>query len=260
MAANRARVPSPLAPVPGFALHPTPEYRDYIDMNDCPLRIRARHVRITAMLGACLLAVSLWILPYDGAVTRYFYEEIFYGSSVVRTLARTAEKFAEEYGITITLLSILIFDRKQGWRKFVMVGMILLTCALVVTSSKMVVGRERPRVSEFETVVHGPRRGVGGGSRYHSYPSGHTTAAFTLAVATACAYRWTAGPMLFLAAMTGFSRIVTGYHFPTDVLAGAFLGTLIALVCVATGQPHGWTLRFQQWVWRRLGFTKPSVP
>lgn len=210
------------------------------------------------MLAACLLALSLWILPYDGAVTRYFYEGIFQHSPLVRLLARTAEKFAEEYGITITLLLILVLDRKQGWRKFVMVGMILLTSALVVTSSKMVVGRERPRVSQFETVVHGPARGVRGGSRYHSYPSGHTVAAFTLAVATACAYRWTAGPMLFLAAMTGFSRIVTGYHFPTDVLAGAFLGTLVALACVATGQPHGWTLRFQQGVWRRIGLGVPT--
>lgn len=205
------------------------------------------------MLAAWILALSLWMLPYDGGVTRHFYEGVFQTSPLVRTLARTVEKFAEEYGITLTLLSILLFDRKHGWQKFVMVGMILLTSTLVVTTSKMMVGRERPRVSQFETVVHGPARGVRGGGRYHSYPSGHTMAAFTLAVATACAYRWAAAPMLLLAAMTGFSRIVTGYHFPTDVLAGACLGTLVALGCVATGQPHGWTLQFQRWVWRKVG-------
>lgn len=225
-----------------------------------PIALRIGHAKLVAMLLAWLLAVSLWILPYDGAVTRYFYEGVFQDSPLVRTLARTVEKFAEAWGITLTLLSILFLDRKHGWRKFVMVGMIMVTSALVIISSKMVVGRERPRVSQFETVVHGPARGVRGGGRYHSYPSGHTTAAFTLAVATACAYGWAAAPILLLAAMTGFARIVTGYHFPTDVLAGAFLGTLVALVCAGLGQPHGWTLQFQAWVWRRLGLDKDRQP
>ncbi len=61
----------------------------------------------------------------------------------------------------------------------------------------------------------------------HSFPSGHTCAAF----AAACAWRpylskkW-GNIALACAALMGFSRLYVGVHFPTDVLAGALVGCL----------------------------------
>lgn len=63
----------------------------------------------------------------------------------------------------------------------------------------------------------------------HSFPSGHTCAAF----AAACAWRpylsktW-GNIALICAALMGFSRLYVGVHFPTDVLAGALVGCLCA--------------------------------
>jgi undecaprenyl-diphosphatase len=66
-----------------------------------------------------------------------------------------------------------------------------------------------------------------------SFPSGHTTIAF--AAATVLSYyrpRWT--PAFFLLAVAiGFSRVYVGVHYPLDVIAGAVLGTLIALLMLA---------------------------
>ena len=63
-----------------------------------------------------------------------------------------------------------------------------------------------------------------------SFPSGHATTAFALATLLSLWYpRWTA-VWLFLATGVGWSRIVLGSHFPSDVLGGAALGVAVVLV------------------------------
>lgn len=62
-----------------------------------------------------------------------------------------------------------------------------------------------------------------------SFPSGHTLASFEGAVSVWLYHRRWGTVLLVLAAVIGFSRLYLFVHFPTDVLAGAVLGTLIAV-------------------------------
>lgn len=109
-----------------------------------------------------------------------------------------------------------------------------ITSALVSFSIKFVVGRERPYVVDPKTGAsnahrfYGPfSKPAGGASDNQSFPSGHTTAAFSAATVYALEYRnkpWV--PVLAYSAATliGLSRISENKHWATDVLAGAALG------------------------------------
>jgi len=57
-----------------------------------------------------------------------------------------------------------------------------------------------------------------------SFPSGHTAAAFLMATVVSNFFPLV-GPFFFAwATAVGFARIYLGVHYPTDVLAGIFLG------------------------------------
>ncbi|WP_440874479.1 phosphatase PAP2 family protein [Thalassotalea sp. PLHSN55] len=61
-----------------------------------------------------------------------------------------------------------------------------------------------------------------------SFPSGHTMAAFLLAGLSVSVLGGHAYPIYLWAIAVGSSRVILGVHFPTDILAGALIGTLIA--------------------------------
>ncbi len=61
-----------------------------------------------------------------------------------------------------------------------------------------------------------------------SYPSGHTSMAFSMGETLARLVPEKAAPLLARAARYGQSRIVCGQHFRSDVSAGQMLGLLIA--------------------------------
>ena len=66
----------------------------------------------------------------------------------------------------------------------------------------------------------------------YSFPSGHTSSAFAAGVAILCYNRKSGIPMTLFAFLIGFTRIYVGVHYTTDVIAGAVVGTVYALMGV----------------------------
>ena len=62
-----------------------------------------------------------------------------------------------------------------------------------------------------------------------SFPSGHTAGAFVFAYLIASFYPFFALPAYMGAAMIGVSRVLLGVHYPSDIIAGALLGSLCAI-------------------------------
>ena len=68
--------------------------------------------------------------------------------------------------------------------------------------------------------------------RVHSFPSGHATTAFAMALIMAHIINmktWSVILPLF-ALLAAYSRVYLGQHFPTDILAGMCVGALSAIL------------------------------
>jgi membrane-associated phospholipid phosphatase len=66
----------------------------------------------------------------------------------------------------------------------------------------------------------------------HSFPSGHTTTAFTMALIMAHMINKKFWSLILpaLALLAGYSRVYLAQHFPTDVLAGMCIGIVSAIL------------------------------
>ncbi|HEY9122721.1 MAG TPA: phosphatase PAP2 family protein [Bacteroidales bacterium] len=107
--------------------------------------------------------------------------------------------------------------------KAIAIGASLAVAEGFAYALKYTVKRKRP----FETYDYICKKLDGGDP---SFPSGHTTAAFSTATSLSLAYpKWyVIAPSYVWATSVGYSRIHLGVHYPSDVLAGAVLGTASA--------------------------------
>lgn len=76
----------------------------------------------------------------------------------------------------------------------------------------------------------------------YSFPSGHTTSSFAAATVIGLKYSLQLKnkkfrliyPLIAFAAVIGFSRIYIGVHYPFDVIFGALIGIICALIVLKT--------------------------
>ena len=96
----------------------------------------------------------------------------------------------------------------------------------ITTGLKYAVNRTRPFVTypviEKEMAAGSP-----------SFPSGHTSDAFSTATSVSLAFpKWyVVAPSFLWACSVGYSRMDLGVHYPSDVLAGAIIGAGTSYLC-----------------------------
>lgn len=112
--------------------------------------------------------------------------------------------------------------------EYLYIGFQLLISLAIIQSIvhiiKVIVKRTRPYEVEEGLNTYGIIM------KDYSFPSGHTSASFTLATVISLNSPNLAIPAYIYASIVGLSRIYLGVHYPSDVLFGGLFGTIMSFI------------------------------
>jgi len=130
--------------------------------------------------------------------------------------------------VWVPIVAALVAARRLPWQAIVQLALALILTSFVVDRIlKPMVDRTRPYVSATEIPV------IGGRPDDSSFPSGH--AANSAAGAVVMSRLVPGGRLAWwtLALAIAYSRVYLGVHYPLDVVCGALVGLICAVVVVA---------------------------
>jgi len=140
--------------------------------------------------------------------------------------------------IGIVLVALVVADRPSGphfprlvlgtWAvrlSFVFIAIGLP--GLFDTVIKRLIGRSRPFVDGLDVWAYHP---LNWHPKFASFPSGHTATAFAALVAIGAIFPQARALLWIYAILIGLSRVVITAHYPSDVIGGAIVGAVGALL------------------------------
>ena len=199
-------------------------------MNETPARQEARARRV-ALPAAVLAALWLAMLtvgagPVDGLVLG----EVYAAGQPQRIAVARAVTFLGDWDVLIWvgLAGAILVGWLHGWRRGTALLLMTAVGRLLVTGQKYGIQRLRPEDQEHLVTVSTP-----------SFPSGHAAGAtivylsLALVLGSGTRWKWPAVSVaLALAFLIGFSRMVLGVHWPTDVVGGWAFGLLWVMIAL----------------------------
>jgi membrane-associated phospholipid phosphatase len=195
-------------------------------------RRAARHVLwLSAGLGAAIIvlmyAIDAWEIaqmPKRGTPSLWW----------VRILTDFGK---DEYVLAVLAVLLvavaIVSPALRGIQRSLLLGLgtrlQFIFCAVAVSSLvtevlKYSVGRGRPFVGGEANAFHFSH--FAGNPAYYSFPSGHATTAFALALAVSAVWPQARVAMAVYAIVIAATRLVLLAHHPSDVVAGALIGII----------------------------------
>ena len=144
--------------------------------------------------------------------------------------------------VPLYLLIVGLMFWRMGWKR-ALISIVLISLAITVTDQlcghliRPLVARLRPSnlanpFSAMVTVVHGYRSGS------YSFPSCHAANTFAFATLFSLIFRrrWVVISIFTWATLVSCSRLYLGVHYPSDLLVGAVIGSLVAWGLYSAGK------------------------
>jgi membrane-associated phospholipid phosphatase len=205
-----------------------------LDINDQTRDLLSRRKTIQQMLIAAWFGMGLLLIFFDDSIQPFL--TAFGGHPIVKGIAQNWQELGATLGIVCFLVAGIVTIRHDRGRTFILYVLVIFAAGGAVQIAKHLIGRARPNFVNDQTHFYGPFGMFYHGPRIQldSMPSGHTTAAFAMAVALS--YRWPKlTPMwFFLAAGVAVARTFVDCHFPSDVVIASCFGTVIGWAVCAT--------------------------
>ena len=162
------------------------------------------------------------LLNLDGGILLIIQEYI--RNPILNPIVVFITSLGDEGLIWIVATILLLIPKKT--RKIGVMSALALLGSLIINNNiiKNIVARPRPYARLEDLTILIPKPGE------YSFPSGHTSSSFAAGVVffRNLPKKWGV-PALVLAILIGLSRMYVGVHYPTDVLAGMIVGTLLAI-------------------------------
>ncbi|MBP1933093.1 phosphatase PAP2 family protein [Ammoniphilus resinae] len=122
-------------------------------------------------------------------------------------------------------LFILLFPLMGGKVDLIIEGLCSLTIShLMVQFIKRSFSRPRPYLKDRNVIV------CPNPLKDYSFPSGHTTAIFSLCTSISLIFPGFFSVSYPIAILVGLSRVYLGLHYPLDVAIGAIIGVGLAMI------------------------------
>lgn len=148
--------------------------------------------------------------------------------------------FGSFIALSVVCGLLFIFGGEKG-RKVALLGLTALFISNVaVYLLKFLVLEPRPflTLAHVDLLVHE--------SDLYSFPSGHTASSFAVATVIGLKYKLNINgrkfgllyPLTIFAGLIGFSRIYIGVHYPYDVIFGALVGLISALLIIKIDEDY----------------------
>ena len=187
--------------------------------------------------GKAVFYWVVWIVVVSVVIAAAFYFDesvkqwmLNHQSPGARGVMENVSRFGdwpEHVLIGLSLMAIAQWRGNKKWTRIIVAGLIALSIAgLTGRVLKISTGRARPSVKS-EQIWNGFRVS---GSKYHSFPSGHVDASVGFFGVLLLARRRVGLPCLAIPILIAFSRLYLGAHWLSDVVCGALLGIVSAVV------------------------------
>ncbi len=188
-----------------------------------------RTIILILLIGTPLILLSYFFIDLD--VARYAIAHDATFSPIFDTLSYGADSTYWLIGFGLLWIFYKFYKKHEYKAKqagFMFIA--IVTTGLSVNIIKMIFGKARPILLKREEIFGFEWFVSPSAYNYHSFPSGHTTTAFTIATVLTLMFPRYAVAFYMYAVAMAISRVLNWNHYVSDVIAGAMFGTILTLL------------------------------